>query len=131
MDIGGLDCVDGTVVLDIKPYVPFADSVDGAHAPRWVDRALPGEEVGVAWAEGAREEVSAAWAEDTRGSQRLLADAGCLVALAEEVGLARACASRSLWRWARRALTHSSPRRCPPPLSTPTTPNPTPLGVSL
>ena len=39
MDIGGLDCVDGTVVLDIKPYVPFADSVDGAQAPRWVDRA--------------------------------------------------------------------------------------------
>lgn len=34
--LGGADVVDGSPVLDIKPYIPFADSVDGASTPRWV-----------------------------------------------------------------------------------------------
>lgn len=32
----GADVVDGTPVLDIKPYIPFVDGVEGASAPRWV-----------------------------------------------------------------------------------------------
>lgn len=34
--LGGADVVDGSPVLDIKPYVAFCDSVPGATAPAWV-----------------------------------------------------------------------------------------------
>ena len=34
--LGGADLVDGTPVLDIKPYVPFCESVPSAQAPHWV-----------------------------------------------------------------------------------------------
>lgn len=50
--LSGIDLLDGTPVLDIKPYVPYADSVEGAQnhmasgAPvaitvQWADSALP------------------------------------------------------------------------------------------
>lgn len=32
----GADVVDGTPVLDIKPYIPFVDGVTNASAPHWV-----------------------------------------------------------------------------------------------
>ena len=35
--LGGADLVDGTPVLDLKPYVPFCDAVVGATAPGWVN----------------------------------------------------------------------------------------------
>ncbi|KAG7672852.1 hypothetical protein KSW81_001791 [Nannochloris sp. 'desiccata'] len=34
--LGGADIVDGSPVLDVKPYVPFCDAVLGATAPAWV-----------------------------------------------------------------------------------------------
>lgn len=34
--LGGADIVDGSPVLDIKPYVPFCDGVRTATAPSWV-----------------------------------------------------------------------------------------------
>ncbi len=34
--VRGLDAVDGTPVLDIKPYVPFYDAVPDAKVPPWV-----------------------------------------------------------------------------------------------
>lgn len=34
--VQGLDAVDGTPVLDIKPYLPPYDSVAAARMPRWV-----------------------------------------------------------------------------------------------
>jgi hypothetical protein len=34
--LGGADVVDGSPVLDIKPFLPFADAVPGATAPGWV-----------------------------------------------------------------------------------------------
>jgi len=34
--LGGADIVDGSPVLDIKPYVPFCDGVTSASAPAWV-----------------------------------------------------------------------------------------------
>jgi tRNA (Thr-GGU) A37 N-methylase len=34
--LGGVDIVDGSPVLDIKPYVPFSDSLPDAVAPDWV-----------------------------------------------------------------------------------------------
>lgn len=35
LDVIGLDAVDGTPVLDIKPYLPPYDSVPDATLPRW------------------------------------------------------------------------------------------------
>ncbi len=34
--LGGADIVDGSPVLDIKPYVPFCDCLTTAKAPSWV-----------------------------------------------------------------------------------------------
>lgn len=38
--VQGLDAIDGTPVLDIKPYFPIFDRVDNARTPEWVDRLL-------------------------------------------------------------------------------------------
>ena len=42
LTLGGLDLVDGTPVLDVKPYLPFCDAVEGATAPHWVGREASG-----------------------------------------------------------------------------------------
>ena len=34
--------VDGTPVLDLKPYFPAFDRVAGAVTPEWVDRLMQG-----------------------------------------------------------------------------------------
>jgi tRNA-Thr(GGU) m(6)t(6)A37 methyltransferase TsaA len=38
LKVRGLDAIDGTPVLDIKPYIPGYDSVDGATAPPWTKK---------------------------------------------------------------------------------------------
>ena len=38
----GLDAIDGTPVLDIKPYYPAYDSVPDARIPEWSRRATEG-----------------------------------------------------------------------------------------
>jgi tRNA-Thr(GGU) m(6)t(6)A37 methyltransferase TsaA len=38
LEVRGLDVLDGTPVLDLKPYVPYADAFPGARAG-WVDEA--------------------------------------------------------------------------------------------
>jgi tRNA-Thr(GGU) m(6)t(6)A37 methyltransferase TsaA len=35
LHVRGLDAVDGTPVLDLKPYIPHYDSVPGATLPAW------------------------------------------------------------------------------------------------
>ena len=35
LKVKGLDAIDGTPVIDIKPYIPRYDSVTGARAPEW------------------------------------------------------------------------------------------------
>lgn len=37
--VRGLDAIDGTPVLDIKPYLPHYDSVPDAKVPEWVAKA--------------------------------------------------------------------------------------------
>ena len=32
----GLDALDGTPVLDIKPYLPYGDCIQDTHVPEWV-----------------------------------------------------------------------------------------------
>ncbi|XP_006660647.1 uncharacterized protein LOC102720455 isoform X1 [Oryza brachyantha] len=45
--LSGVDLVDGTPVLDIKPYLPYSDGVIGAAIPNWleVDGALAVESI--------------------------------------------------------------------------------------
>jgi tRNA-Thr(GGU) m(6)t(6)A37 methyltransferase TsaA len=38
LQVEGLDALDGTPVLDIKPYIPGYDSVDDAEVPQWITR---------------------------------------------------------------------------------------------
>jgi tRNA-Thr(GGU) m(6)t(6)A37 methyltransferase TsaA len=38
--VQGLDAVDGTPVLDVKPYFPVYDRVDGTAVPQWVDEVM-------------------------------------------------------------------------------------------
>lgn len=42
--VGGVDLIDGTPVLDIKPYIPYADSVPEAKAG-WASEPIPRYEV--------------------------------------------------------------------------------------
>ena len=36
IEVAGLDCLDGTPVLDIKPYLPIIECVDTAKVPDWI-----------------------------------------------------------------------------------------------
>jgi tRNA-Thr(GGU) m(6)t(6)A37 methyltransferase TsaA len=40
--VRGLDAIDGTPVLDVKPYVPAFDVRAGARVPEWMDRLMTG-----------------------------------------------------------------------------------------
>jgi tRNA-Thr(GGU) m(6)t(6)A37 methyltransferase TsaA len=40
--VRGLDALDGTPVLDIKPYLPPFDRVDDAATPSWVSHVMEG-----------------------------------------------------------------------------------------
>jgi tRNA-Thr(GGU) m(6)t(6)A37 methyltransferase TsaA len=40
--VRGLDAINGTPVLDIKPHYPEYDSPPGAHVPEWVRRLMKG-----------------------------------------------------------------------------------------
>jgi tRNA (Thr-GGU) A37 N-methylase len=40
--VRGLDAVNGTPVLDLKPYVPTFDRIESARTPEWVGRLLRG-----------------------------------------------------------------------------------------
>ncbi len=47
--VKGLDALDGTPVLDIKPYSPRLDAAPGARLPKWVEaleKSLEGERQG-------------------------------------------------------------------------------------
>lgn len=38
--VRGLDAIDGTPVLDLKPYYPHYDRADDARVPAWVDELM-------------------------------------------------------------------------------------------
>jgi len=40
--VRGLDAIDGTPVLDLKPYYPHYDRVENAIVPEWVERLMRG-----------------------------------------------------------------------------------------
>jgi tRNA (Thr-GGU) A37 N-methylase len=41
LTVKGLDALDGTPVLDIKPYMPGYDSPGGAVMPDWAKKLYP------------------------------------------------------------------------------------------
>ena len=85
VDFSGADLCDGTPILDVKPYVPFADSVADARAPEWVQGDLPGaleplRMAAVHMTEGVEERIKQAWLQGTQAS-----GGGSLYAQGEEV----------------------------------------------
>ncbi len=40
LTVRGLDAIDGTPVLDIKPYFPVFDRIDSVHVPEWVNQLM-------------------------------------------------------------------------------------------
>jgi tRNA-Thr(GGU) m(6)t(6)A37 methyltransferase TsaA len=42
LTVQGLDAMDGSPVLDIKPYVPEFDRIDEPRVPEWMKRLLEG-----------------------------------------------------------------------------------------
>jgi tRNA (Thr-GGU) A37 N-methylase len=76
LDVGGADLVDGTPVLDVKPYLPFCEALapPASRAPDWVDFATDRFEPltieSVEWAPGARERLSEVW--ERRGESKSL-----------------------------------------------------------
>lgn len=42
VEVQGLDAIDGSPILDIKPYFPQFDGVESPTVPDWVDRLMHG-----------------------------------------------------------------------------------------
>ena len=42
LTVKGLDAIDGTPVIDIKPYYPHYDRIDSPRVPSWVDTLMKG-----------------------------------------------------------------------------------------
>lgn len=40
LEVRGLDAIDGTPVLDVKPYFPIFDRAGNATVPEWVDQLM-------------------------------------------------------------------------------------------
>ena len=40
--VRGIDAVNGTPVVDVKPYYPAYDRADAPRVPEWVDRLMDG-----------------------------------------------------------------------------------------
>lgn len=78
LEVGGADLVDGTPVLDVKPYLPFCEALAPpaarVFAPDWVDftmdRSEPLTIVSVEWARGAFRRLSEVW--ERRGAEKSL-----------------------------------------------------------
>jgi tRNA-Thr(GGU) m(6)t(6)A37 methyltransferase TsaA len=84
--LSGLDLLDGTPVLDIKPYIPDYDSVPEAIVPDWVrEPSGAGAMAAVRWAPGAREKLAIAAARGKGKALRTLPDVASVSAVAEEV----------------------------------------------
>ena len=85
--VGGIDLVDGTPVLDIKPYVPFADSIPNSTAPDWVGREAARDEPLKIVRRRRRESeapLSSSYAR-SRAAKTLYADVGLFIEFVREV----------------------------------------------
>ena len=41
LTVKGLDALEGSPIIDIKPYIPRADSISDAQVPEWTSRGPP------------------------------------------------------------------------------------------
>lgn len=41
INVKGLDAFEGSPIIDIKPYIPRADSIPNAHVPEWIRHDAP------------------------------------------------------------------------------------------
>ncbi len=57
LDLRGVDLVDGTPVLDIKPYVPAYESVPEARMAPWVSTAYDARRLDVCFSQAARQDL--------------------------------------------------------------------------
>lgn len=69
--LSGVDLVDGTPVLDIKPYLPYCDGVQGATVPKWVKVDNPLAVASINFSEGFSRTLADCWA--TVGKKSLYA----------------------------------------------------------
>ena len=56
LHLSAVDLCDGTPVLDVKPYVPFADSIVGARVAPWLSE-MPTNDLRVEWSDGAEAQL--------------------------------------------------------------------------
>ncbi|XP_071722874.1 uncharacterized protein [Rutidosis leptorrhynchoides] len=59
--LSGVDLVDGTPVLDIKPYLPFCDSVKEATVPNWLTTENPLVVASVSFSEDFASSLADCW----------------------------------------------------------------------
>ena len=57
LNLSGIDLVDQTPILDIKPYVPFYDAMSTAKTPAWVLKAFQTPLLKVDWSDEALSEL--------------------------------------------------------------------------
>jgi tRNA-Thr(GGU) m(6)t(6)A37 methyltransferase TsaA len=57
LTLTGVDLVDGTPVIDLKPYVPFYDSVPGAIVAPWTSKAFNANPLRVSFSNEAAEQL--------------------------------------------------------------------------
>ncbi|XP_059460317.1 uncharacterized protein LOC132189590 [Corylus avellana] len=60
--LSGVDLVDATPVLDIKPYLPYCDAVEGAKVPKWVSDDNLLAVASVSFSEGFPSTLADCWA---------------------------------------------------------------------
>lgn len=64
LKLGGVDLLDGTPVLDVKPYLPYADSIPDARAGFATE--MPGTDWSVRFSDAALEQIAAVDPDGTR-----------------------------------------------------------------
>ncbi|PKA65445.1 hypothetical protein AXF42_Ash005779 [Apostasia shenzhenica] len=62
--LSGVDMVDGTPVLDIKPYLPYSDSIEGANVPSWLKEENALAVSSVYFSAGFRSTLSICWSKN-------------------------------------------------------------------
>ncbi|WCJ42416.1 tRNA (adenine(37)-N6)-methyltransferase [Euphorbia peplus] len=69
--LSGVDLVDGTPILDIKPYLPYCDSIQEAAVPKWVTEDSMLTVASVSFSEGFSSSLTDCW--QTAGKKSLYA----------------------------------------------------------
>lgn len=70
LHLGGIDLLDGTPVLDVKPYLPYADALPNAHAGYAPE--APAEIYEIEFSEAAERSLSALTGEEAELKRRLI-----------------------------------------------------------